>query len=62
MSKHVKTCLNLSEELDEVVELVLQSGASVNMTDVNRNTIAFDTDRLVSMTTLLQYSVSTCTK
>jgi ankyrin repeat protein len=31
--------LSMSEELDEVAELLLKSGASVNVTDANGNTL-----------------------
>ena len=39
--------LSMSEELDEVAELLLKSGASVNVTDDNRNTLLHLADRLV---------------
>ena len=31
--------LSMSEELDEVAEILLKSGASVNVTDANGNTL-----------------------
>ena len=39
--------LSMSEELDEVAHLLLNSGASVNVTDANGNTVAFGAYRLV---------------